>query len=241
MGFEKKSAVMCFYYLIAVDNNILETEMDAFNSVAVEIDPENFASYKDTILEEYKEQIATVIDEEDYYDVISEGIDKYLVPAKDEADGVSVRLLLWDLLVVAFSDGDYSTAERRLIKHIVRIFGVEKDIFLEMEQLMKTNVAVTKEIEALENSDKPYNDIRPLVEELEERRNVIISAAKALIEDDMYEPVTKVDVPDNKLFKGAKKTVDKIGSGVASAVSPIASNIEDNAKKLWGNIFKKDK
>lgn len=93
----------------------------------------------------------------------------------------------------------------------------------------------------MKNSDKPYNDIRPLVEELEERRNVIISAAKALIEDDMYEPVTKVDVPDNKLFKGAKKTVDKIGSGVASAVSPIASNIEDNAKKLWGNIFKKDK
>ena len=241
MGFEKKSAVMCFYYLIAVDNNIFETEMDAFNSVAAEIDPENFASYKDSIIEEYKAQVATVIDEEDYYDVISEGIDKYLVPAKDDADSVSTRLLLWDLLVVAFSDGDYSAAERRLIKHVVRIFGVEKDIFLEMEQLMKTNVAITKEIEALENSDKPYNEIRPMVEELEERRNVILTSAKTLIEDEIYEPVAKVEVPENNFFGDAKKTVDKIGSGVASAVSPLASNIGDNAKKLWGNIFKKDK
>lgn len=241
MGFEKKSAVMCFYYLIAVDNNIFETEMDAFKSVAAEIDPENFASYKDSIIEEYKAQVATVIDEEDYYDVISEGIDKYLVPAKDDADSVSTRLLLWDLLVVAFSDGDYSAAERRLIKHVVRIFGVEKDIFLEMEQLMKTNVAITKEIEALENSDKPYNEIRPMVEELEERRNVILTSAKTLIEDEIYEPVAKVEVPENNFFGDAKKTVDKIGSGVASAVSPLASNIGDNAKKLWGNIFKKDK
>ena len=241
MVVEKKSAIMCFYYLIAVDNNILDIELDTFNSVSAEIDPENIESYKDSILEEYKAQIATVIDEEDYYDVISEGIDKYLIPTKDAVEGVSSRLLLWNLLVVAFSDGDYSVMERRLIKHIVRVLNIEKDIFQEMEQLMKTNVAVTKEIDALESSDKPYNEIRPIVEEIEERRNVILNAAKTLIEDEIYEPVAKVNMPEKKFIEDAKQTMDKIGSGVASAVSPIASNIGDNAKKLWGNIFKKDK
>ena len=230
MVYKKKSAVMCFYYLMAVDNDIQDIEKETFDSIAKEIDPEKYESYKDSISEEYSKQIETIIDEEDYYDVIVEGVDKYLVP-KEKPEGVTSRLLLWDLLVVAFSDGEYSQLERKLIKHIVRVSEIEKSVFLEMEQLMKANDAVSKEIESLEKSDKPYNEIRPMIEELEERRNVIIESAKALIEDETYVPVAKVEKPEKDIF-------DKIGDGVSSTVTPIASSIGDGAKKLWGSIFK---
>ncbi len=236
MMYEKKSAITCFYYLIAVDSDIHDIEMDVFESIANEIDPDNYPSYKESIIEDYNKQLESQIDDEDYYDVIVEGVDKVLV-SRGYYDGVSPRLLLWNLLVVAFADNDYSKEERRLIKHIVRKSEIEKDVFLEMEELMKANVALDKEIQTLNDSDKPYKEIRPLVEELEERKQVIINSALALIEDEGYVPVAKVEAPNNKIYSGAKNTFNKIGNGVVNT----ASSIGDGTKKLFGNMFKKEK
>ncbi len=238
---------MTFYYLIAVDKTVSDEEIDTFESIAKEIDPDFYNMYKESIDKEYRSQIEELIDEEDFYDVILEGVDKALLQELYEGEGyVPSRLLLWNLLVVAFCDGSYSNEERRLIKHIVRLLKIEKDIFLEMEQLMKANVAVSKELEAIEKSDKPYNEIRPMVEELEKRREAIVIAAKALIEDEMYVPVNKLEIPKNKVLEETKGAVEKATSNVAQMVSPItntvtpiASNINDQTKKLLGNIMTK--
>ena len=238
MLIKKKSAVMTFYYLIAVDKNVTEEEIDTFESVAKEIDPDFYSLYRNTINEEYRSQIEKLIDEEDFFDVILEGVDKALLQELSEGEqGVTPRHLLWNLLVVAFCDGEYSNEERRLIKHVSRMTEIEKDVFLEMEELMKANVALDKEIQTLNDSDKPYKEIRPLVEELEERKQVIINSALALIEDEGYVPVAKVEAPNNKIYSGAKNTFNKIGNGVVNT----ASSIGDGTKKLFGNMFKKEK
>ena len=176
-----------------------------------------------------------------------EGVDKILFQELSEGElGISSRLLLWNLLVVAFCDGNYSIEERRLIKHIVRMLDIEKDIFLEMEQLMKANVAVGNELKAIERSDKPYNEIRPMVEELEKRREVIVTSAKALIEDELYIPVSKMEIQKNQMLEDTKEAAQKAASNVANFVSPltntvtpIATNINDQTKKLLGNIMTK--
>ena len=237
MLIKKKSAVMTFYYLIAVDKNVTEEEIDTFESVAKEIDPDFYSLYRNTINEEYRSQIEKLIDEEDFFDVILEGVDKALLQELSEGEqGVTPRHLLWNLLVVAFCDGEYSNEERRLIKHVSRMTEIEKDVFLEMEQLMKANVALSKELETIENSERPYNEIRPMVEELNKRREVIVTSAKTLIEDELYVPVDKLEIQKNKVFEDTKNAVDKVASNVANAVSPIATNINDQTKKLFGNI-----
>ena len=242
MVYKKKDAISVFYYLIAVDGNVTESEVDTFISVGKELDPIFFDQYKDEIASTYCEQIQTMIEDEDFYDVIAEGVDKALVNVvEDGSGGISSRLLLWNLLVVAFSDGEYSQAERRLIKHIVRTQGIEKDIFLEMEQLMKANVAVSKELETMERSDKPYNEMRPIIEELEGRRTVIINSATALIEDELYVPVNKVEFQKNKVIEDTKNTVNKVAGNVVDTVSPLASELGDQSKKLLGNLMNKTK
>ena len=247
MLIKKKSAIMTFYYLVAVDKIVSDEEIDTFESIANEIDPNFYSMYKESISEEYRIQIGKLIDEEDFYDVILEGVDKALFQKLSEGEqGIPSRLLLWNLFVVAFCNGDYSSEERRLIRHIVRMLDIENDIFLEMEQLMKANVAVEKELEAIERSDKPYNEIRPMVEELEKRREVIVTSAKTLIEDELYIPVNKLEIPKNQVIENTKGVVEKAATNVASVVSPItntvtpiASNINDQTKKLLGNIMTK--
>ena len=240
MLIKKKSAITAFYYFIAVDKNVSDEEIDMYESIANEIDPDSFNEYKDSIDEDYQKQIDKIIDEDDFFDVILEGIDQVLLKKdKEKEEGVSSRYLLWNLLVVAYSDGDYSYEERKLLKHIARMLDIEKDIFLEMEQLMKANVAVNNELATIEKSDKPYNEIRPIVEELENRRKVIIESATTLIEDELYIPVKKVDVPKNSLIGGTMDVVGNVASDVASGVVSVASTVGDQTTKFFGSIMKK--
>ncbi len=56
---------------------------------------------------------------------------------KVQTQGVGVRLLIWNMLVIAFINGECTKDEKRLIKHVVRVTKMDKSVFLEMEQLMK--------------------------------------------------------------------------------------------------------
>ena len=242
MMLTKKSTMLCFYYMMVVDGEISDQEKESFNMIGQELDSEHFFEYKNSLYDVYKEQISNVIDADDVYDLISEGVDKALADeAGDDETGISLRLLIWNMLTVAFSDSDYSDLERRLLKHIVRTHDVEKDVFLEMEQLMKTNIAVSMEIDEMEGSEKSYAEIRPIVEELEERRQVILNSAKALIEDEMYTPVTKVEIPKNNMIESAKNTAEKVSENVVNTVAPIASNLGNQTKKLFGSLMTKVK
>ena len=105
-----------------------------------------------------------------YYEVVLEGVDKALAAQIDDpANGITVRLLVWDMLVIAFSNAEYSSYERKLVKHIVRVMGMDRSVFLEMEQIVKTNAAVENELTWINQSNRPYFEIRPIVDELERR------------------------------------------------------------------------
>ena len=56
-----------------------------------------------------------------------------LATVKAEEATISSKLLVWDLLTVAFSDENYNDSERRLLKYIVRKLNLDKASFLEME------------------------------------------------------------------------------------------------------------
>ena len=240
--FTKKSAILCFYYMMSIDGKATDDEKETFEFIGRELDPDNFDEYKDELYDLFNDQISNIIDDDDPYDVMIEGVDKAIYHENEsEEDGIGLRLFIWNLLVLAFSDDNYSENERRMIKHIVRTREIEKDIFLEMEQLMKTNSAISKEIECLKKSDKPYIEINATITELEERRQVILNSAQCLIEDELYTPVTKVDIPKNKVFDGAKNAAEKFTDGVVDKVSPIASNIGNQTKKIFGGLMTKVK
>ena len=231
--FEKKAAIKAFYYLMAVDGAIAADEVTCFDEIGNELDPIEFPKYRDEVIDEYEQQIKTIIDDEDYYEVILEGVDKALSAQTDTAEnGVSVRLLVWNLLVIAFSNKNYSSFERRIIKHIVRVWNMDRSVFLEMEQIIKTNADIMSELEWINQSNRPYSEIRPIVDELERRQNTVLNCAKQLIEDELYIPVEKSTLPENGLYVGAAQVMNKFGNAMAQTTSTLSKKTVDMTRSI---------
>ena len=176
-----KNAVKVFYYLMAIDRKITLEEKEKFDLIGKEMDPD-FEAHKEILIKECKEQMEKIIDAEDYYDAIQDGIEAALSGEQASNHGfVTPKLLIWDLLTIAYGDDEYGEEERKLLKYLVRKLNIAKDVFLEMESSILTVSDIEKEIIWIKGTDRAYLVIEKQVKELEKRRNDILLAVKALI------------------------------------------------------------
>jgi len=248
---ETRSAIKIFYYLLAIDGSIDDVELVHFKTIGLSIDPTNFMEYFNDLELECKTLIAGAGNEQ--YDIISEAIDDALLhEAKDDDQGLTPRLLIWDLFAAAFSNNSFDDSEKRLINHVARKTGVDKSIVLEMEQMMNTLTSIQNEIIWAQQTNRPYSEIRPIIEELEKRQNVITEAAECLIADEIdadnpyeYKP-DFFDKTKSKIDEKVKPVTDKVGQTVkpvtdkvGSVVTPVAKKVGDGAVKTAKTAKKK--
>lgn len=174
-------ALKIIYYVMTSDRNIDQEEEAKFNEIGNALDP-YFAENRDNIISECKEQLRKVIDDADYYDVIQDGIQDALIDSMNViGTPITPKLLLWDLLTIAYSDNRYDEIERKLIKYIVRKCDVDKSVFIEMESSLLTLMDIEKELTWIKTTDRPYLQIEAIVNELADRKNVIFESVKDLI------------------------------------------------------------
>ena len=238
-----RSALKTFYFLLAVDGNIDDVELGHFRTIGLSIDPTHFIEYSEELEKECRLAFLNAEDEE--YDLISEAVDEALThEATDDDQGITPRLLVWNLFAAAFSNKSYDESEKRLIDHIARKTGVDKSIVLEMEQMMKTLTSIQNEIDWASQTTRPYSEIKPIIDELEKRQNVITESAECLIADEIdadnpyeYKP-DFFDKTKSKIDEKVKPVTDKVGQTlkpvtdkVGTAVAPVAQKVGEGAKK----------
>jgi len=176
-----RNALKIIYYLMTADGQLLPTELEQFDLLGQELSPD-YSSLKESIVKECQAQMDKVIDAEDYYDVVQEGVEDALLSSVQTEDSfITPKLLIWDLLTIAYSDDSYDETERKLIKFIVRKCDVDRAIFLEMESAIQTTLELEKEQQWLKNTDRPYGVIEAMVNEIEDRKHVIFESIKDLI------------------------------------------------------------
>ena len=237
--YETRSAIKIFYYLFAIDGTIDDVELGHFRSIGLSMDPTHFTEYCDELENECKKQ--TLDTGDDRYDLISEAVDDALTHrAKHDDQGITPRLLVWDLFAAAFCNGEYDKSEKRLINHVARKTGVDNSVVLEMETMMKTLASIQDEINWAQQANRPYPEIRPIVEELENRQAVITEAAEYLIADEIdadnpYE--YKPDFFDQTISK-IDRTVRPVTDKVGAAVVPVAQNVGKAAQNTARSVFK---
>ena len=91
------------------------------------------------------------------------------------------KLLVWDLLAIAYSDGAYDDAERRLLKYVVRKLDIDRAVFLELEGSLLTLQDLERELSWIKSTDRPYLTIEATVNELEKRKRVVFDSIMDLI------------------------------------------------------------
>lgn len=176
-----KSALKIVYFLMAADGEIFQSEEEKFNSIGKEIDPE-FANLKENVVMECQASLDKVTDPDDYYYALEDGVEAALLSSKKTADTfITPKLLVWDLLTVAYSDESYSEVERKLVKFIVRKLNIDKAVFLEMESSLQTLMDLEKELAWIKTTNKPYLTIEAMVNEIADRKSVIFESVKDLI------------------------------------------------------------
>jgi tellurite resistance protein len=177
-----KDSLKLIYCLMAADGSISPEEEEKFREIGNSLDPD-FEQWKGELTADLSMKEAVLPDEDEYFDFIHDYAAEILYKAEDTGEGIGAKTLIWDLLVMAFSEGDYSANERRLVRFAAKALSIDPAIPLEMEQTLRTITALDKEEEWLKSMNRPYSVIEEQVNELKERRETIMTGVHALIED----------------------------------------------------------
>ena len=182
---KRKNAVQIIYYLMSADGFVSPEEEEKFALICKEVKISD--SDRTECVRQCKSKLGEAIDDEDTADIITENTVKLLsIDEFDfcyEDDRVPPKLFLWDLLTVAYSDGEYSSSEKKLIKRIVRELEIDKSVYLEMDNTIKATYALNKEKVFLAHTDRPWSMIEGYMMEINKRMEVIENSVKQLIED----------------------------------------------------------
>ena len=193
--FSVRDALRIMYCMILIDGNVSEEEEEKFCEIGLACD-QDFDACKKQLIDECNGVVQSEsaqgidfvsiasVDSEEYYDQIHDYVGDLI---KEEnfyqTEGVRAKWLIWNLLAIAYSEGDYSTNERRLMRYIAKKSGVDNTVLLEMEHTFSTLIAIEKEEEWLKSSDRPYKVIEERVVELSNRKDAIMQGINALISD----------------------------------------------------------
>ena len=228
----KESAFKIFYYIIFSDGVITPEEIEKLDEIGSQIFEAAYSNVRENLLAECRTKIEVIkYYPEDSFDIISENIENALnETTEDPEKGLPKRLLIWNLLLIAHSDGSFEQNERKLLRKINRRLDIGDSVLFEMEQYISTVLTIEKELEELKKSNEPYNSIRPIMEELENRRVTIKNAAVALIGDEMLSTVNKLDIQDD-IF-------DKAQAVIKEKTDPMMKKVNEQAGKVFEDVKK---
>lgn len=183
IGVSTSCALKIYYYLISVDKNLDEIELDKYFEIGKNTDIE-FDSKKDEIIDACNNVLDKALNDEDYYDLVHDSVGDLLRESLYNDDNtVPTKLLLWNLITIANIDGQINNDEERLIRYISRTLNVDQQTVLEMNASLNTLLEIEKEEYLLKNSDKKYSEVEPLINELNDRKQAIMQGVHALILD----------------------------------------------------------
>ena len=171
------------YCMMAADGFVNPEEEEKLIEIGNDLDADLEELEKELQNEKALVLKAWSMNEEDYYDFIHAQVAGIIYEAEDTAGGISARTLLWNLLVMAFSEGNYTDNEKRLIRFITRTLKVDPAIPLEMEQALRTVAALDKEEEWLKTANRSFSAVESQITQVRERREMVIKGVHALIAD----------------------------------------------------------
>ena len=176
-----KTALKIIYFLMAADGEIFHGEEETFDAIGKELSPD-FEQIKEGIINECKADIGISENKESYLAALRLGIDHAIHDSYiTEEDFITPGLLIWDLLVIAYSDEKYNQMEKHLIDYVVEKLSIGDSIYLELQSSILTMLDLEKELNWIKTTKKPYLTIEAHVNEINKRKSAIMESVILLI------------------------------------------------------------
>ena len=177
-----KGALTLFYLLMAADHQIEESEILQFCEIGRELDTQ-FEVYQEELLLELK-NLTKEFDEDEYFEDIRDCV-KDTIEGSFNVRGATIpaKLFLWDLQVISFSDNNRTEEEDDLIRYIAKHLKVDKSVVSEMEETVRTLIAMEQEKDWLKSTNRPYEAVEAELNGLSNRSNAILQGVHMLINE----------------------------------------------------------
>ena len=254
-----RMALSMLYYLILVDGQSQNHELQLFDQLGEQFDAAEFKACRDTVMADCQSQIAGASDNFEYYELVAEGVDKVLSHnPSGEGPCIPLSMVVWDMLAVAHADHACTVDEERLIKHVVRVHGINQNLYRQFAYTMEACVAVDEQLDSVKNSSMSYSEAKPIVDELEHRRDVMVSGVLDIINDARMPAIPVAQQVDEDIVdQGMHKVGDfmndagqvigdaagKAGSAIAdaagqvgNAMGNVGNEVQKGATQAWNNV-----
>ncbi len=250
----KPNALKIFYCLSAADGVIEEKEITRLQEIAAEFYGDVYADPLQAVRDECDKDLKEFFDDPEERALrLMYLCDTALEESDEPAENcIGARMLYWNMLVIMHIDGEVSAAELRIFKHIAKKLKLDESITLEFDQAFKAISALDVELNSYSDSMAPYAQIRPIVDELEKRRNAILRSAMELIGDERVETVDRltvekdiIDITKEKVGEAMNPFMKQVGSFAGNLKKGLASTAEATLSKerktisgLFGKMMK---
>lgn len=179
----REDAVRILYCVMACDGTVDDQEKQKLLSIGEDL-IHDFSEKEETIMRD----VADVTEEssgDDYFYDLRDRVNDCLKHSEENRKDADVdgKLLLWNMLAVAESDGTYSQEEKKLIHYTAKKMNFEDSVVDEMELSAKTIETIEQEENWLKDQDLKYSEVEPQIEMLEKRKKAVMDGIAALIKD----------------------------------------------------------
>ena len=171
--------VALLWYLASVDGEITSEEKAKIDELAKSFD-DDYEEYATELVQECTSEIRVSENEfglQNAAKIEAQKLIETLEPSPRDA-----RLLCWNLLAIANSDG-LDEREADFIRFVSERAGLDPVVFEEFRNYSDAIVEIECSQEQLKESDRTYSEIEPIMTEFEKRKQTIIEAAQALVTD----------------------------------------------------------
>jgi len=171
------------YYLAAVDGSVSDAELMKIRDLALSMD-DGFDEYEERLSSDCLDRVERDTKEFGRLNATKMAA-QYSIENLDLTRREK-RLICWNLLAVASSDG-LEKDEMSFIEFVCSKMGVDDSDFSELRNYSLALLDLEQERRSLTESNRPYKEIEPLVNEISDRKLVIVEAAQEFVND--YEGV----------------------------------------------------
>ena len=176
-----RSSMKIIYYLMAADGRIFHNEQEKYEEIGRGLDP-GFDAVRDEILASCDPELDSSLEPEAYMHSLMDGIRAAVLEGiNQETASIAPKVLVWDLLIIAYSDGYYDPRERRLVRYTVKKLEIDIELFMRMEIGFLEMMHLDSELDWIRTQEHPRLQMKAIARELEAQKAAIFEEMKEII------------------------------------------------------------